>query len=83
MVGDRTQLKHKVLATYLRAPFAWSLPLSPVGVLKRGPAYTKTRMEELLTAQKSTWEEKEKLSRQLEDERQNNINAAIGQARHR
>ncbi|CAM9335866.1 unnamed protein product [Ascophyllum nodosum] len=38
-----------------------------------------TRMEELLTAQKSTWEEKEKLSRQLEDERQNNINAAIGQ----
>lgn len=36
-------------------------------------------MEELLTAQQSTWEEKEKLSQQLEDERQNNVNAAIGQ----
>lgn len=32
-------------------------------------------------AQKSTWEEKEKLSKQLEEERQNNVNAAIGQAR--
>lgn len=39
----------------------------------------KARMEELLTAQQSTWEEKEKLSQQLEDERQNNVNAAIGQ----
>lgn len=36
-------------------------------------------MDELLTAQQSTWEEKEKLSQQLEDERQNNVNAAIGQ----
>ena len=39
----------------------------------------KARLEELLTAQQSTWEEKEKLSQQLEDERQNNVNAAIGQ----
>lgn len=38
-------------------------------------------MEELLTAQQSTWEEKEKLSQQLEEERQNNVNAAIGQVR--
>ena len=36
-------------------------------------------MDELLTAQQSTWEEKEKLSQQLEEERQNNVNAAIGQ----
>lgn len=37
------------------------------------------RMDEMLTAQKSSWEEKEKLSRQLEEERHNNVNAAIGQ----
>lgn len=36
-------------------------------------------MDELQTAQQSTWEEKEKLSQQLEEERQNNVNAAIGQ----
>lgn len=36
-------------------------------------------MDELLSAQQSTWEEKEKLSRQLEEERQKNVNAAIGQ----
>lgn len=38
-------------------------------------------MDELLTAQQDTWDEKEKLSRQLEEERQNNVNAAIGQVR--
>ncbi|CAM9834777.1 unnamed protein product [Scytosiphon promiscuus] len=37
------------------------------------------RMDEMLTAQKSSWEEKERLSRQLEEERHNNVNAAIGQ----
>lgn len=36
-------------------------------------------MDEMLSAQKSSWEEKEKLSRQLEEERHNNVNAAIGQ----
>lgn len=40
-------------------------------------------MEELLSAQQSTWDEKEKLSIQLEEERQNNVNAAIGQVCHR
>ncbi|CAM9500239.1 unnamed protein product [Discosporangium mesarthrocarpum] len=39
------------------------------------------RMQELTSAQKSTWEEKERLSKELELERQNNVNAAIGQAR--
>lgn len=36
-------------------------------------------MDEMLQAQKSSWEEKEKLSKQLEEERHNNVNAAIGQ----
>lgn len=36
-------------------------------------------MDEMLSAQKSSWEEKERLSRQLEEERHNNVNAAIGQ----
>lgn len=36
-------------------------------------------MDELISAQKSTWEEKETLSKQLEEERQNNVNVAIGQ----
>ncbi len=39
-------------------------------------------MDEMLSAQKSSWEEKEKLSRQLEEERHNNVNAAIGQVLH-
>ncbi|CAN0026497.1 unnamed protein product [Pylaiella littoralis] len=42
-------------------------------------AVLQARMDEMLTAQKSSWEEKEKLSRQLEEERHNNVNAAIGQ----
>lgn len=40
------------------------------------------RMDEMLSAQKSSWEEKEKLSKQLEEERHNNVNAAIGQVMH-
>lgn len=36
-------------------------------------------MDELMAAQQSTWDEKEKLSKQLEEERHNNVNAAIGQ----
>lgn len=43
----------------------------------------KARMEELQAAQQSTWDEKEKLSIQLEEERQNNVNAAIGQVHRR
>lgn len=39
-------------------------------------------MDEMLSAQKSSWEEKEKLSKQLEEERHNNVNAAIGQVMH-
>lgn len=56
-------------------------PLSTPSPLRTDPPVPieKARMEELLTAQQSTWEEKEKLSQQLEDERQNNVNAAIGQ----
>ncbi|CAM9240011.1 unnamed protein product [Ectocarpus sp. 12 AP-2014] len=42
-------------------------------------AVLQARMDEMLSAQKSSWEEKEKLSKQLEEERHNNVNAAIGQ----
>eukprot|EP00903_Cladosiphon_okamuranus_P019220 g17674.t1 len=42
-------------------------------------AELQARMDKMLQAQKSSWEEKEKLSKQLEEERHNNVNAAIGQ----
>lgn len=40
-------------------------------------------MDEMVQTQKSSWEEKEKLSKQLEEERHNNVNAAIGQVIHK
>ncbi|KAG5178023.1 P-loop containing nucleoside triphosphate hydrolase protein [Tribonema minus] len=39
-----------------------------------------SRLQSLQSAQQQTWEEKERLSKQLEAERANNVTAAIGQA---
>ncbi|CAM9564836.1 unnamed protein product, partial [Phaeothamnion confervicola] len=51
-----------------------------VGSGPGGSSELAARLDELRAAQQQTWEEKEKLSRQLEQERSNNVSAAIGEA---
>lgn len=77
-----TDLKKEIEA--LRAQLAGQMPVQgdntrSAGVSRKGPADPElmTRLREMEEQQKNAWEEKERLSKQLDDERQANVNAAI------